>query len=755
MKHFGVLSAAGLAALAFFAAPNLLALLPDADPARRPLPLESLAGRLAAAQGAAGAQPGNRPAPKPVSPADEAAIARTAAEILSNFHYRQQPLDDTVSSRLLETYLDMLDPSRLLFVQADVAEFERYRTTLDEALLEKGDTSAAREIFQRYRERITMQAEHALALVKSEQFEFTGKDEYPVDRSKAAHPADIAEAKALWRERLRYEVLQERLNGAKPDQVVTNLTRRYNRMKSDVDHYDREDVFQLFLNALGHVYDPHTDYMGRSLFEDFGIRMRLSLFGIGAVLRSEDGYCQIVELTPGGPAESSGQIKPGDRIVAVAQGEDAAVDVVDMKLNKVVDMIRGAKGTEVRLTVWPADAMDPSTRKVVKLIRDHIKLEESEAKAQIIETTAGGRKLKIGILDLPSFYEDNEGVKSATADTRRLLQKLNEAKIDGLILDLRRNGGGSLPEAINLTGLFLKSGPVVRTRTMDGKETVDRDPDAAQHYSGPMVVLTSRNSASASEILAGALQDYGRAVIVGESATHGKGTVQQVIRLSPFMARRGLRIESDPGALKLTIQKFYRPSGASTQVKGVVPDLVLPSLNNVRELGEGALENPLPWDRLPPVPYTREDRVARVLPELKRRSDARVGSDRDFQYIKTEMNRLQAVLAQKTISLNEAARRKEREEANARAEARKKEIAARKLPEEKVIVLTVKSSTQPGLPAPVSRLSVSNSNRVSRALEPDAEPASRIDPLLEESRRILADLALLSAPPADKATAAK
>lgn len=375
------------------------------------------------------------------------------------------------------------------------------------------------------------------------------------------------------------------------EEIVKVISRRYSRIVRMFRDFDNDDVMQYYLSALAHIYDPHTDYLNRGELDNFSISMNLSLFGIGAVLRSEDGYCKIQELMAAGPAARSGKLKPNDKIVAVAQGDGEFTDVVEMKLRKVVDLIRGPKGSRVRLRVNPADAPDPSIRKEIELVRDEIKLEDQEAKARIHEfPDADGKIRKVGLIDLPSFYatfavgsqrRDESDVKSTTKDVARLLERLVKENVSGVILDLRRNGGGSLEEAINLTGLFIKKGPIVQVRNADDTVEVDEDTDPKVQYDGPLMVLTSRFSASASEILAGALQDYGRALIVGDSSTHGKGTVQSVIQLG-----RMLRTTNNLGAVKLTIRKFYRASGDSTQKKGVVPDLVLPSVNNVLDVGE-------------------------------------------------------------------------------------------------------------------------------------------------------------------------
>ena len=701
--------------------------------------------------------------PKPIVPGpDDSRIARVASAILERNHYLQHSLDDTVSSKFLEKYLDALDPAHLVFFQSDLAQFEKWRTKLDEMTLPRdprvaADTTPAVVIFNRFLEHFTQQVEYATNVIATENFEFKGTDRYTPNRKELPRPKDLDEARQLWRDRVRFEWLNEVLDKKKPAEIKETLTRRYTRQLRMLQEFDGDDVFQVYLTSLTHVYDPHSDYMGKATLDNFNISMKLSLFGIGALLRSEDGYCKIQELMDG-PAKKSGQVKPNDKIIAVAQGNGEPVDVVDMKLNKVVELIRGAKGTEVRLTIVPVDAPDPSTRKVVSLVRDEIKLEDQEAKAKLIELPAerGQPPLRLGVIDLPSFYADLENRqssrKSTTTDVAKLLKKLKEEKVSGIVLDLRRNGGGSLEEAINLTGLFIKEGPIVQVKDPDGSINVDKDTDPTLLYDGPLVVLTSRFSASASEILAGALQDYGRALVVGDSSTHGKGTVQTLLRLAPFM-----RATNDLGALKITIRKFYRASGSSTQLKGVVPDIVLPSLNNHAEVGEAALPNALAWDTVPSAKYEPVNIVPPVLPELRKRSESRVASDKDFSYLRNEIERFKKLKEEKSVSLNEEQRLKEKKETEERAEARKKELRARPLPNYKTYEFTLKNVGEPGLPAPVVR-----TNTVAKAKDPltnnvakvdadddDAENEDAnlptVDITLEEGRRILQDLIALTA----------
>ena len=755
-------------------------------------------------------------------------ITKVAAAILERGHYLRQPIDDEISAKFLDRYLDSLDNLHIYFIQADLDEFEKYRTRLDDLTTRDGDTTAARVIFTRFLDRLQQQHDYVTNLLDTEKFDFTSTDRFVVNRKTLPRPKDLAEARQLWRDRLRHEFLSEKLSTGRPDEIAkivleklkakrpnevlkaidekmskekaqeiakmveeksatakpeaiaktiqTKLendnageikkviVKRYNRVLRALKDYDNDDVLQVYLTALARVYDPHSDYMGRSELENFSIGMKLSLFGIGALLRSEDGYCKIQELKPG-PAMRSKLLKPNDKIVAVAQGEDEPVDVVDMKLSKVVDLIRGPKGSKVRLTVVPADAADPSVRKIVSLVREEIKLEDQEAKAKIIELPQGKDKLiRLGVIDLPSFYSafELEGQKagseqkSTTIDVARLIKKLVQEHVAGVVLDLRRNGGGSLEEAINLTGLFIKEGPVVQVKGPEGEPIIEKDRDSAVFYDGPLIVLTSRFSASASEILAGALQDYGRALVVGDSSTHGKGTVQSLLQLAPYMRQRGLGGTNNPGALKITIRKFYRASGSSTQLKGVVPDIVLPSVNNHMEVGEGSLENPLPWDTIQPANYTKLNRIEPLLPELRKRSDTRVAIDRDFGYIREDIERYKKLIAEKSVSLNEAQRLQEKLESEERTRARKKDLASRPELPGKTYEITLKQVDEPGLPAPLSKtnqtakvegtndVKVAGTESTAEDHEEASEDKTPLDITLEETKRILIDLVYLS-----------
>jgi carboxyl-terminal processing protease len=488
------------------------------------------------------------------------------------------------------------------------------------------------------------------------------------------------------------------------------------------------------------------------------------------MLRSEDGYAKIESLVVGGPAQVDGRLKIGDRITAVGQGQGDYVDVREMRLDKVVEMIRGKKGTHVRLLVIPSDAADPSKRKAVELVRDEIKLKDQEARADIISKKDGdGNPVKLGWLTLPSFYADmDRHQKSTTRDVLALLKRLKKENIAGLVVDLRRNGGGSLEEAIALTGLFLKSGPIVQTKGSNNNIVVSSDPDPGITYTGPMVVLTSRQSASASEIFAAALQDYGRAVIVGDQNTFGKGTVQTILEIGRFTSLLGSR-SPDDGALKLTIQKFYRVAGGSTQLHGVASDIVLPSLTDLPEFGEGALKNSLPYDEVPPARYSKwSDTHSLFLDQLKHRSAERVQGTAEFHYVMEDVERLQQKLKDNRISLNEDVRRKEIQDDKLRKETRAKERLARHEEEPRIYRVTLDTVDKPNLQLIMypGKLAEAKAKGVPTKVAPEAAPDDQsevvppdddtkeptIDPERDESLNILADLVDLSRGPKTAST---
>jgi carboxyl-terminal processing protease len=706
--------------------------------------------------------------PQPLqAKSDAEQICVSVGRLLEEGHYTHQPLNDEVSRKFLRTYLELLDFSHLFFTQQDVDAINaKYGASIDDDVL-LGNLKPAYEIYDIYQKRVDARVAKVKEQLK-QPIDFKNDGTIELTRQKATWPKDEAEADQLWRGRVASELLQEHLSEHPIEPGPQAISRRYDRLARNVHEEDRDEQVKLFLDALAQTYDPHSEYLSKADLKNFSINMGLSLVGIGAMLRTEDGYAKIESLVAGGPAQVDGRLKVGDRISAVGQGNAEFVDVRDMRLDKVVEMIRGKKGTHVRLLVVPSDATDPSKRKNVELVRDEIKLKDQEARADIIiKKDENGEPVKLGWITLPSFYADmDRHQKSTTRDVLALLKRLKKENIGGLIVDLRRNGGGSLEEAIALTGLFLKSGPVVQTKGSNGNIVVSSDPDPGIAYSGPLVVLTSRQSASASEIFAAALQDYGRAVIVGDKNTFGKGTVQTILEIGRFTSLLGSRSQDD-GALKLTIQKFYRVAGGSTQLHGVASDIVLPTLTDLPEFGEGALKNCLPYDEVAKARYTKwSDAHALFIDELKRRSAERVQHNTEFHYVMEDMDRLRHKIDENRISLNEDVRRKELQDDKMRKEMRSKERLARHDEEPRVYRLTLDSVDKPnlqlimfpgklaqakakGVPTKVSPEAATDadSEDSDSVVPPDDTKEPVLDPERDETLNILNDLVDLSRGP--------
>ena len=589
----------------------------------------------------------------------EADITRVTANLLEGSQFLQLPLDDEICGKCLDLFLDTLDGAHLLFLQSDRDQFAALRPGLAVKTLMDGETRPFHVIYTRYLKRLAQQATFAVRLLQDDKFDFSGHDFWQIDRHDAAPPRDLAAAEALWRAQLREEYLVEKLAGTPTSKIVPTLARRYRRQLETMTQLSSDEVLELYLDALARAFDPHSDYLGHPEGENFKIEMNMSLFGIGGTLQVKNGYCVVGEIIPGGPAASSGLLKPGDRIVAVAQDGSEPVDIMGMPSDRVVELIRGPKGSTVRLTIIPVGA-DDSTRITVTLVRDEIKFADEYTKATIIDLPqTNGTPLRIGVLDLPLFYGKGDAeADGASADIARLIKKLKQKGVLGLILDLRHNGGGSLEEAVRLTGLFIPSGPVLQTLDPDGGVEIGISPEANALYDGPLVVLTSRWSASASEIVAGALQDYGRALIVGDSSTFGKGTLQVVVPLRKFFHQHGL------GTVHVTVGKLYRPSGASTQLKGVVPDSILPSETDLPDIGEAKLPNALPWDILPPTTYAKLDMLGPVLTGLREKSIARVAADPGFRLVREELAMTDRIEESRSLSLNEADRRRAKKQAD-------------------------------------------------------------------------------------------
>jgi len=687
---------------------------------------------------------------------NDARIAYQTAQFLENLQYSLQPLDKSMSEKFFDGYLETLDPRRENFLQSDIDGFANYRTNLDTFTVGgrgRSDLTPAYDIFERFLERFRQHTDYVNQLLKQDRFKFNTDEHIVLDRHNAEYPKDMAAAEKLWQQQLRYEFLQDKLgkefsptNGGTvlplPKSTDTDITgdlmRQYNWTLRYFTNWDGDDVLQAYLNALTHAYDPHTDYLNYQHAQTFKIEMSLSLFGIGAQLSEDNGYCTIESLIPGGPADKSKQIKDKDRVIAVAQSNQPPVNVVDMDLTKVVELIRGPKGTQVRLTVEEKD--NPASRHVVIMIRDEIKLEDQEAKARLVEMSdeRGGTN-RIGVISVPSFYApiDSDAHNYISVDVAKLLKKLEQEKVAGVILDMRGNPGGSLEEAIRFTGLFIKEGPVVLARDTDGRIQLNSASEPDVLYTGPLVVMLNRFSASAAEIAAAALQDYGRAVVVGDISTHGKGTVQSLNPLDKFIWPATPTATNDPGTLKITIRKFYRVTGASTQLKGVEPDIVLPDvLNYDADIGERALENPLPWDSIRGVDFNKFNLVQPYIADLRRDSETRTATNQDFNYIRRDIDEFKKLQADKTATLNEQDALKERKEMAAQKMARDEEMVKRGKPDEKVYELTVENAGDPGLPSPL--VETNSPNDISDGRLNDAAR-------LEETEHILEDyISLLS-----------
>jgi len=744
---------------------------------------------------AAEAPAASNAAPVELKPGPEAGkIAFVTTYMLEKLQYLQQNFDSTMSAKLFDGYTSALDPQHLHFLQSDMDEFAGYRTNLSRFMMKRtgiSDTRPAYEIFSRYMDRLKEHVDYVDQLLKTEKFDFTANDRVTLNRHDLPYPKNLDEAKDIWRQRLRYEFLMEKINretvktnstaavspnekangtnimhlenadpatvqkalkdfqggndqAAKPapvksthDQIVETLSKSYHRTLKAFQDWDSNDVLNQYLESLARAYDPHSDYQGPDEYEDFAMLMNLSLSGIGAQLRAEDGYCKIEELL-NGPAKASGKIKVGDRIVAVAQSNQPPVDIRDMPLTKAVRLIRGPKGTEVRLTVIPVGASE-STTKEVPLTRDEIKLENGEAKGRIYEVPGPNNTTRrLGLIDLPSFYatidtSENPTPRSTTADVAEILKKFHEENVSGVILDLRHNGGGSLEEAIKLTGLFIKEGPVVQIKRPppgpDGEVDVREDTDPSIAYDGPLVLLTSKFSASASEIVAGALQDYGRALIVGDATTFGKGTAQQIFYLSKLPAFADAT--RDPGTLKLTNSKFYRASGASTENRGVAADITLPSLwNDSTEVGESNLDNHLPYDTIKSSRYEKVNMIQPELAELAKHSSERIATNKEFAYLRADIERIRKQREEKSVSLNEKQQLADRAQIIAEHKQRETERNARKISEPKIFDFTVKQAGEPGLPAPTKMTNGVETAIADSDFVPEP-PSAETDPLTE------------------------
>jgi carboxyl-terminal processing protease len=598
-----------------------------------------------------------------------------ATRFLTNYHYKRTRLDDDLSSDIFDGYLELLDPNRIYFLATDIEMFERYRSGLDDAL-RHSDLLPAYEIFNVYVERVLQRVEYARTRVK-QPFDFNIDEYYQYDREDEAWVASNTELDELWRQRVKNDYLRLLLTDKEPEAIVETLTERYDNLERRIKELNTEDVFQFFMNAFAQSIEPHTAYLSARTSENFEISMKLSLEGIGALLGRENEYTLISSVVPGGPADKDGRLQAGDRITAVGQGNDGKmVDVIGWRVDDVVDLIRGPKDTMVRLDVLPEDVSVNGPTSTIEIVRNEVKLEEQAAKSEIIEVPiegSDGKVLKVGVIDLPVFYMDFNGralnkpdYRSSTRDVRRLIVELEEQGVAGIVVDLRNNGGGSLLEATTLTGLFIDTGPVVQVRNSSGRISLEEDVDPGMAWEGPLAVLVNRYSASASEIFAAAIQDYGRGVVIGEP-TFGKGTVQSLLDLDDYAP------SDNPGMgqLKITMAQFFRVNGGSTQNLGVEPDIRFPSFGDPQKYGERSMENALPWTSIDPARYETSGDLSQLVAVADNRYHDRIIDDEEFGWLMTDIGLYNELAAETSISLLESVGRQQIKEEEAKKAERK------------------------------------------------------------------------------------
>lgn len=618
-----------------------------------------------------------------IADAYQADIASLVSSYLPRYHYQRYRMDDEMSEKLLTEYIKSLDLSKMYFLKSDIDSFSKYKKTLDDDLQQNpARLTTAFRIFEVFRDRVYERVDYILATI-DKAHDFTTDEYISLDRAEAPWAKTKGELDDLWRRRLKEEIIRFKLRDKPEKEYLDILTKRYQRLKKSYEILEPADITERFLASLAACYDPHSTYLRPASKDNFDIEMGHSLEGIGATLTTEAEYTVVSALLEGGPAERSGRLHVNDKIIAVAQGDEEPEDVVDLRIDKVVKKIRGPKGTKVRLVIIPHNAKDQSVTQIVSLVRERVTLTSQDAKAEVKELQGeDGEVLRVGVIEIPSFYQDTRGryndpknYKSITRDVSKLLKDLEEQHVSGVVIDLRRNGGGSLDEAIRLTGLFIDSGPIVQIRDFHGDVQVERDPDPQLEYEGPLVVLTSIFSASASEIFASAMQDYGRAVVIGGAKTHGKGTVQNVLPLQSMLSNKLHKSfpEDIAGALKLTTHKFYRVSGGSTQYKGVEPDLVLPSPYDGMDVTEEDLDYSLPWDEITPIPHKDYGLVQPSLSFLKTNSAKRVSKDPEFRYLREDFEYRKEMEKKNRITLNYQKRLEEKDEFSKRDKARDEE----------------------------------------------------------------------------------
>ncbi len=678
---------------------------------------------------------------KPTADQTEAAI--WAMRFLSRFHYKPMPLDDAMSEKIFKAYLDSLDGDHLFFAQADIDKFSAARDKLDDAIFER-DLSAPFAMFNLYQQRVAERLDYSRELL-SKPFDFSKEESWQYDRAKAPWARDKAELDDLWRKRVKNDWLRLKLAGKPAKDIRETLDKRYSNYLDRIHQLNSEDVFQTFMNAYATSIEPHTNYLSPRASENFDIAMRLSLEGIGAVLQRLDEYTAIREIIPGGPAAISGKLNPGDRIVGVGQGASGPIaDVIGWRLDDVVDKIRGAKGTIVRLEILPDAAGPDGKHEMLTLTRNKVNVEESAAKKSVIDVKNGDTTRRIGVITLPTFYQDFDArrrgdtdYKSATRDVERLLGELSEEKVDGVVIDLRNNGGGSLDEATDLTGLFIDKGPVVQIRDASGRVEEKSDRRAGTAWSGPLAVLVNRASASASEIFAAAIQDYGRGVIIGEP-TFGKGTVQNLLNMDE-MARNE---KPTYGDLKMTVQQFFRINGGSTQLRGVTPEISFPLTVASDEFGESSYDNALPWISISKADYKPVADLKPLIPMLLARHQARTEKDAEWKNFEADIADAMRIRAEKILSLNEKVRTTERDQQEVKRKARdalEAETTAKADAAGKAATDAVKDSKKSSDAGEQgASLSVVSTEEVD---DPASTPAVEDDGLQADERNISRDLA--------------
>jgi len=603
----------------------------------------------------------------PLNPSPEHGFSTVlVTKLIKQLHYKESSLEDAQSRAILDQYIESMDPNRSIFTFEDVARFNRYDTVLDDSL-RRGDLEPAFAIFRLFNQRRVERADYALERLE-QPFDFTQDEVYLFDRTDVAWPKDKDELDEIWRKRVKNDVLNLSLTNKSDDEIKKTLRKRYQRYRTRAAQIKPEDVYEIFINAYLKTIEPHTSYFSPRTSENFDISMRLSLEGIGAILKTDGDYTVVKSTVPGGPAELSGQFHPEDRISGVGQGDDGEIeDVIGWRIDDVVDLIRGPKNSVVRLQVLPKASGLDGPSKVVTIVRDKIKLEEQQAKKSVIEVSNGDQRSRIGIITIPTFYMDfgaaRRGEKdyvSTTRDTRRLIEELKAEKVDGIVIDLAGNGGGSLTEAISLTGLFIKSGPVVQVRDSSKRLKIDEDTDDGIAYNGPLAVLVNRFSASASEIFAAAMQDYGRAIILGEP-TFGKGTVQQIFDLNRHVTDSRVTL----GQLKMTMAQFFRVNGDSTQNRGVIPDVIFANAEESAKQGERSLENALPWAHISAVNFIPYEYANIDLTDIRERHQYRAQESGGFKFLLAQAEMRKRLAEQKTVTLKMTERKAEREKQEA------------------------------------------------------------------------------------------